>query len=95
MTLGTPGVAGLGQYEFSDPSGMTFGLNGEIYVADGEGRVNARIVKFTRDGKFIKAWGTRGPAATTLISRMLSPLTQLAASLWPTGRNNRVVDPRR
>src|SRR5205085_3681801 len=32
--------------------------NGDIFVADGH--VNSRIVKFAKDGTFIKAWGTRG-----------------------------------
>jgi DNA-binding beta-propeller fold protein YncE len=32
--------------------------NGDIFIADGH--VNNRIVKFTKDGTFVKAWGTRG-----------------------------------
>ena len=35
--------------------------NGDIFVADGHGDgTNARIVKFSKDGKFIKAWGKEG-----------------------------------
>ena len=35
--------------------------NGDIFVADGHGdKTNARIVKFSKDGKFIKAWGKEG-----------------------------------
>ncbi len=35
--------------------------NGDIFVADGHGaETNARVVKFTKDGKFIKAWGKKG-----------------------------------
>jgi streptogramin lyase len=37
--------------------------NGDIFVADGHGGdSNARIVKFSKDGKFIKTWGTKGSA---------------------------------
>jgi DNA-binding beta-propeller fold protein YncE len=37
--------------------------NGDIFVADGHGeKTNARIVKFSADGKFIKAWGKEGSA---------------------------------
>jgi uncharacterized protein YjiK len=37
--------------------------NGDIFVADGHGGdSNARIVKFTKDGKFIKTWGKKGSA---------------------------------
>jgi DNA-binding beta-propeller fold protein YncE len=35
--------------------------NGDIFVADGHGRnTNARIVKFDKNGKFIKTWGKQG-----------------------------------
>jgi sugar lactone lactonase YvrE len=35
--------------------------NGDIFVADGHGgNTNARIVKFDKDGKFIKTWGHKG-----------------------------------
>ena len=91
MTIGTPGVAGLGQVQFSDPSGMTFGLNGEIYVADGEGRVNARIVKFTRDGKFIKAWGTRGSGRDNLDQPHAIAVDSTGRVFVADRRNNRVV----
>lgn len=37
--------------------------NGELFVADGPGpNPNARIVKFSKDGKFLKTWGTKGSA---------------------------------
>ena len=58
MTLGTKGVAGEGDYVFNGPCDVAFGKNGDIFVADGH--VNARIVKYTKDGKFIKAWGKKG-----------------------------------
>ncbi|PYX66396.1 MAG: hypothetical protein DMG78_28975, partial [Acidobacteria bacterium] len=37
--------------------------NGDIFVADGHGRAptaNARIMKFDKNGKFIKTWGKKG-----------------------------------
>src|SRR5207253_10527884 len=35
--------------------------NGDIFVADGHGgNSNARIVKFSKDGTFIKTWGRKG-----------------------------------
>src|SRR5205807_1246835 len=55
MTLGKPGVAGAGNDEFNAPSGVTVAANGDIYVADGHGGMtNARIVQFSKDGKFIR-----------------------------------------
>jgi sugar lactone lactonase YvrE len=63
MTLGKPGVAGDGPDTFNAPSDILVAPDGSIFVADGHGGdTNARIVKFTRDGKFIKAWGKKGAA---------------------------------
>jgi len=65
MTLGKPGVAGDGPDTFNSPSDVLVAANGDIFVADGHGdfpvpHTNDRIVKFSKDGKFIKAWGRHG-----------------------------------
>jgi len=63
MTLGKAGVAGDEADEFNQPSDVIVAANGDIFVADGHGgNSNARIVKFSKDGKFIKAWGKKGIA---------------------------------
>ncbi len=59
MTLGTSGVTGRGTNTFNRPSGVAVAPNGEIFVMDGEGP-NNRVVKFSREGRFIKEWGTTG-----------------------------------
>jgi sugar lactone lactonase YvrE len=61
MTLGTPGVAGTDATHFNAPSDVLVAPNGDIFIADGHGGdTNARIVKFSKDGKFITAWGHKG-----------------------------------
>jgi len=63
MTLGKAGVAGDGPDTFNRPSAVAIASNGDIFVGDGHGGdSNARIVKFTKEGKFIKTWGKRGTA---------------------------------
>jgi len=63
MTLGTAGVAGDGAKQFNRPSAVCVAPDGDVFVADGHGgSSNARIVKFTADGRFIKSWGRRGQA---------------------------------
>jgi streptogramin lyase len=65
MTLGKPGVAGTNDSHdlLNAPSNTLVAPNGDVFVADGHGgNTNARIVKFSADGKFIKAWGTKGTA---------------------------------
>jgi DNA-binding beta-propeller fold protein YncE len=61
MTLGKPGVAGTTQDTFNAPSDILVAPNGDIFVADGHGGdTNNRIVKFDKDGKYIKEWGKKG-----------------------------------
>jgi sugar lactone lactonase YvrE len=61
MTLGKPGVAGNGHDTFNAPSDVLIAPNGDIFVADGHGGdTNARVVKFAKDGTFIKEWGKKG-----------------------------------
>jgi hypothetical protein len=62
MTLGKPGVAAEGPDTFREPNAVVEGANGDLFVADGHipHKGAARIVKFTKDGKFIKQWGSLG-----------------------------------
>jgi DNA-binding beta-propeller fold protein YncE len=59
MTLGKEGVAGNSPDTFDQPSGIAIAPNGDIFVTDGHGK-NDRVVKFSKDGKFIKTWGHHG-----------------------------------
>ena len=59
MTIGREGVRGDGPDTFDRPTGIAIAPNGAIFVTDGHG-TNDRVVKFSRDGKFIKAWGHHG-----------------------------------
>jgi hypothetical protein len=63
MTLGQEGVSGDGPDTFDRPTGVAIGRNGDIFVSDGHApnaHNNARIMKFTKDGKFITSWGRMG-----------------------------------
>jgi sugar lactone lactonase YvrE len=61
LALGRAGVKGNGPDTFNQPSDVVVAPNGDVFVADGHGgESNARIVKFTKDGKFIKTWGQKG-----------------------------------
>ncbi len=63
LVLGRKGIAGeedkpSGMPLFDKPADVAFDAVGNIYVADGYG--NSRVVKFDKDGNFIKAWGKKG-----------------------------------
>jgi DNA-binding beta-propeller fold protein YncE len=61
MRLGQAGVPGTGHDTFNMPSDVLVAPNGDIFVADGHGGMsNNRIVKFDRNGKYIKEWGIKG-----------------------------------
>ena len=61
MTLGTAGVAGAGPGLFDQPTDVVVAPNGDIFVTDSHRNGgNNRVVKFTREGKFIKEWGRKG-----------------------------------
>ena len=64
MTLGKAGVAGDGPDTFNQPNAVAIARDGAIFVSDGHnaGRGNARVVKFSRDGTFVKQWGGHGSA---------------------------------
>lgn len=68
LTLGRAGVAGDPPEALNEPCDVVTAPNGDIFVADGHSGQNpnappstvARIVKFSKEGKFLKAWGKLG-----------------------------------
>ena len=69
LELGKRGVAGdnMSTGLLNGPSDVVIGPNGDVFVSDGEStklfdgtRVSTRVVKYSKDGKLIKFWGTKG-----------------------------------
>lgn len=58
MTLGTKGKAGMGPTTFYLPTDIAFAPNGDLVVSDGYG--NARVVRFSANGKYLGEFGSRG-----------------------------------
>src|SRR4051794_28272817 len=61
LTLGKPGGAAAPEY-FYQPNDVITAPNGDIFVAEGHGAGNNRVLKFDKAGKFIKEWGKLGTA---------------------------------
>jgi hypothetical protein len=65
MMLGKEGVAGSPPDAFDRPTSVAVAPNGDIFVSDGHAPNKfgtARIVKFSKNGRFIKSWGRLGSA---------------------------------
>ncbi|SPE30812.1 conserved exported hypothetical protein [Candidatus Sulfopaludibacter sp. SbA3] len=60
MVVGTEGKTGDNDSHtaFNRPTNVAFAPNGDFYVSDGY--VNARVVHFSKDGKYLGQWGHKG-----------------------------------
>jgi DNA-binding beta-propeller fold protein YncE len=61
MTLGQKDVAGDNESRdaFNGVADLVIARNGDIFIADGES-TNTRVVKYSKDGKFVSWWGGKG-----------------------------------
>ncbi|SRR5579883_219726 len=67
LTIGTKGQAGdwneaAQSRHFTEPNDVALGRNGDIFVVQGHtpGRGDPRVLKFDKDGRFLKTWGGKG-----------------------------------
>jgi DNA-binding beta-propeller fold protein YncE len=58
FTLGVKGKPATDSKTFNRPTDIAFTRNGDFYISDGYG--NSRVVKFSKDGKYLLDWGKRG-----------------------------------
>jgi DNA-binding beta-propeller fold protein YncE len=61
MTIGKTGMPGNDEEHLSGATSVVVAPNGDIILTDGHGQgTNDRIMKFSKDGKFIAAWAKHG-----------------------------------
>lgn len=60
LVLGSKGRPGEDDASFNQPTDVGFSASGDIFVCDGYG--NSRVMKFSKDGRFLKSWGRKGTA---------------------------------
>jgi DNA-binding beta-propeller fold protein YncE len=58
LALGKKGEPGDGPDRFDRPTDVAVTPAGDFYVSDGYG--NARVLKFSKEGKLLKQWGKKG-----------------------------------
>jgi sugar lactone lactonase YvrE len=94
LRLGTAGVAGNDKTHFGAPSAVVTAQNGDIFVSDGHwgcGCPNARIVKFTASGEFIKNFGELGDARGELFAPHALAMDSTGRLFVADRSNNRIV----
>jgi sugar lactone lactonase YvrE len=64
MTLGKAGGGTDAPESFNQPNDVAIAPNGDIFISEGHNPMTgaAQILKFNKDGKFIKQWGQHGSA---------------------------------
>jgi sugar lactone lactonase YvrE len=68
LTIGTKGQAGdwdeaTQSHKLNEPNDLAIGRNGDIFIVQGHtpgAKGDPRVLKFSKDGKFIKSWGGKG-----------------------------------
>jgi DNA-binding beta-propeller fold protein YncE len=65
MTLGTAGQAGTwddasGTHLLNEPNDIGFGPRGDVFVVEGHGKGEPRVLRFDSRGKLLKSWGGLG-----------------------------------
>ena len=69
LTLGTKGKAGewneaAGSRLFNEPNDIAIATNGDLFITQGHspgpGKGDPRVLKFDKNGNFIKTWGGKG-----------------------------------
>jgi hypothetical protein len=93
LTLGRPGGAREPNH-FWQPNDVVTAPNGDIYVAEGHSdapTANARILRFTRDGKFKDAWGELGSGVGELMQPHALAFDSRGRLFVGDRSNNRIV----
>jgi DNA-binding beta-propeller fold protein YncE len=65
LTMGVKGQAGewnesANSRLLNEPTDLAFGANGEVFILQGHGRGEPRVLKFDKGGKLLKTWGGLG-----------------------------------
>ena len=68
------------KYRFGRQTDVAFDQQGNIFVSDGY--FDGRVVKYDKNGRFVKAVGTRGNGTCSSTRRTRSPPISRATSTW-------------
>jgi len=75
---------------FNEPNDLAFGPKGEIYVTQGHGKGESRVIKFDASGEFVKTWGGEG-AGPGQFNVPHSIVTDAKGNLYIADRSNQRI----
>jgi DNA-binding beta-propeller fold protein YncE len=75
---------------FNEPNDVAFGADGVIYISQGHGKGESRVLKFDADGNFLKTWGGEG-AAPGQFKQPHSIVTDAQGRLYVADRSNQRI----
>lgn len=95
LTLGTRGESGewneaAGTRLLYEPADIGFGPGGDVFVVQGHGRGEGRVLRFDKGGKFLTSWGGKG-SATGQFDQPHSILVDAKGQVHVADRENRRV----
>jgi len=91
LTLGRAGVSGAGPDLFDQPTDVVVAPNGDIFVTDSHRNgKNNRVVRFTKDGRFVKEWGKKGSGRGELSEPHTIAMDSRGRLLVGDRENNRI-----
>jgi DNA-binding beta-propeller fold protein YncE len=98
LTLGTKGEAGAwdeasGSHKLNQPNDVAIAANGDVFVVQGHTpgpNGDARVLKFDRNGRFLKQWGGKGDGPGQFqVAHGID--IDAAGQLWVADRENQRV----
>lgn len=75
---------------FNEPNDVAFGPKGAIYVSQGHGKGESRVLKFDADGNFVKTWGGEG-AGPGQFNQPHSIVADARGTLYIADRSNQRI----
>lgn len=90
--LGTPGKAGSGlsPLQFDQPAEIFVHDSGEIYIVDGDGGMNNRLIKLSKDQEMLWMHGEKGQGPAQFYIPH-SVTVDNAQRIWVTDRGNKRI----
>ena len=92
MTLGKAGVSGSTPDLFDQPTDVVVAPNGDLFVTDSHRNgKNNRVIKFTKEGKYLKEWGKKGPGRGEMSEPHTIAMDSRGRLFVGDRENNRIV----